>query len=187
MNIPSIVYAGDSITWDDGATTDTLGNVIDSASWTLSYAIRGPVNLSLTASAQGSGWRTTMSAANSTTLSKEGFYFFQAYATNGSSRITLGAGRIEVKKNLATLSTTDFDGRSQLRKDLDAVQQAIRAIIHGGAIQTYFIGHRKVEKIPMPDLLVLESRLKAQVTREEAAQKVADGKGNPNNLYVRFK
>jgi hypothetical protein len=38
----------------------------------------------------------------------------------------------------------------------------------------------------MADLITLESKLKAEVKREQAAALQAQGLGNPHNLFVRF-
>jgi hypothetical protein len=79
-----------------------------------------------------------------------------------------------------------FDGRSQAEIDLDAVKAAIRAIVSGGVVQEYRIGTRNLKKYDLVDLIQLESKLKAEVKREQAASLQAQGLGNPHNLFVRF-
>jgi hypothetical protein len=59
-------------------------------------------------------------------------------------------------------------------------------MISGGAVAEYTIGSRRLKKMEMTDLLALESTLKASVKREQAAQLMANGLGNPHNLFVRF-
>jgi hypothetical protein len=184
VNIPASITAGDSSTWRDGSSKDLLGNAITSADWTLAYAIRGAVNLTLTGTPYGEGWETTITVAQSTTLTA-GTYYWQAYATKGSNRVTLGSGQLQVAANLSAQSA-GYDGRSQAQKDLEAVQAAMRAIITGGAVQKYVIGNRELQKLPMSDLLTLESKLKADVARERRAELIANGLGNPHNLFVRF-
>jgi hypothetical protein len=66
------------------------------------------------------------------------------------------------------------------------VQAAIRAIVSGGVVQEYKIGTRSLKKYEMADLIQLESKLKAEVKREQAATMVANGLGSPHNLFVRF-
>jgi hypothetical protein len=78
------------------------------------------------------------------------------------------------------------DGRSQAQQDLDAVQAAIRTIVAGGVAKEYTIGNRSLKKYDMADLLQLESKLKAEVKREQMADLIANGLGNPHNLFVRF-
>jgi hypothetical protein len=43
-----------------------------------------------------------------------------------------------------------------------------------------------MEKFTLAELMELEARLKARVQRELAAELVANGLGNPRNLFVRF-
>lgn len=186
MNIPTELVSGDSITWLDSATVDNLGNSVDSTSWTLAYAIKGNSNLTVTSTSSGSGWTTTITAAQSAPLSA-GSYFWHAYVTSGSNRITLGQGTITIKANIAAIGSTGFDGRSQIKQDLDAVQSAIRSIIKGGAVVQYTIGNRSLTKMRMAELIELESKLKVDLAREEKAAKIAQGLGDPKNLFVRFK
>jgi hypothetical protein len=188
LNIPLKLAKGDSYTWKDSQATDNLGNSIDSSLWTLKYAIRGSSALDLTASADGSGWQTSITAAQSGALTPGKFYW-QSYAVDiatGAKRVTLSSGDIEITKDLVSAGG-QFDGRSQSQIDLDAVQAAMRAMISGGAVQGYTIGGRQIQKMQMSDLIVLESKLKAQVAREKKADSIKNGLGNPHNLFVRFK
>lgn len=188
MNIPLTLTMGDSYTWKDFATTDNLGNNVDAPTWTLYYAISGgSATLILTGARDGTSnsWTTSISSAQTMALSA-GTYYWQAYVTSGSSRQTLGTGQINILQNVA-IAGANYDGRSQFKKDLDAVQAAMRAMITGGAVAEYTIGNRSVRRIPMSDLIVLEAKLKAQVVREERASKIAQGLGDPGSIYVRFK
>ena len=60
------------------------------------------------------------------------------------------------------------------------------AIVAGGVAKEYTIGNRNLKKYDMADLLQLESKLKAEVKREQMADMIANGLGNPHNLFVRF-
>lgn len=190
MNIPAQIRAGDTVKWRDVAGADNLGNAISSGGgWSLIYSLRtntASEGATVTGTAYGTGWEFTISQTTSAAFDA-GQWFWQAIATAGSEKLTLGAGQLEV---LAALNYTGtpgaFDGRTQAQKDLDAVQSAIRSIISGGAVAEYTIGSRRLKKMEMTDLLTLESSLKASVKREQAAQLQANGLGNPHNLYVRF-
>ena len=59
-------------------------------------------------------------------------------------------------------------------------------MISGGAVAEYSIGTRRLKKMEMADLLQLEGKLKAEVKREQMADLIANGLGNPHNLFVRF-
>lgn len=188
MNIPLKLAKGDSITFLDDPTTDNLRNTLDSAAWTLKYAIRGAKALDVTASVSGTGWSTTFTAAQTSGL-PAGSYFWSAYVVDiatGLRRITIGKGSLEITPDMVS-ATAIFDGRSQAQTDLQSVQAAMRAMIAGGAVQAYTIAGRQIQKMQMSELIILESRLKAEVVREQKADKIASGLGNPHNLFVRFK
>lgn len=189
MNIPAQIRAGDTVTWRDEAARDNLGGAIDSSSWTLTYYLRTNKThegATVVGTAYGTGWQFTI-AQGTTAGFDAGQWYWQAEATKSGEHVTLGAGQLEV---LASLSYTGqpsaFDGRSQSEKDLDAVQAAIRSMISGGAVAEYTIGNRRLKKMEMADLIQLESKLKAEVKREQAATMVANGLGSPHNLFVRF-
>jgi hypothetical protein len=189
VNIPAQIRAGDTVTWRDEAARDNLGNAITSASWTLTYYLRtntASEGATVVGTAYGDGWELTIAAATSTGFDA-GQWYWQALATSGSDKLTLGSGQLQVLPALSYAGTPGaFDGRSQAQKDLEAVQAAIRAIISGGVVQEYKIGTRSLKKYEMADLIQLESKLKAEVKREQAATMVANGLGSPHNLFVRF-
>lgn len=185
MNIFNELVQGDSKSWLEYATKDDYGNDIKATEWTLNLFIRGAADLDLVAVASGSDWRFTLSSTDSDGLTP-GSYFFQMVATKTGGRVTIGAGKFTVKAKLEDVSGT-YDGRSQVKKDLDAVKAAIRSIVAGGAVQEYTIGNRSVKKMSLGELMRLESALKAEVIREEKAEAIANGLGNPNKLLVRFK
>lgn len=185
MRIPEQLRKGDSASWVDDPTTDNLGNSIDSSSWTLKYALRGATALVLTATAEGSGWKTSITTTQSSALTA-GVYYWQAYAESGSDRVTIGSGKVEILANLGDGGSTVVDGRSQAQQDLEAVQSAIRALISGGT-KAYTIGGRSLTKVDLPDLIQRETMLKQEVAREKRAEDLANGIGSGRNIYVRFK
>jgi hypothetical protein len=189
VNIPAQIRAGDTIRWRDVAGRDNLGNAIDSSSWTLTYYLRfnkTHEGATVVGTAYGTGWEFLIAQGTSTGFDA-GQWYWQAEATKSGEHVTLGAGQLEVLPGLSYAGQPSaFDGRSQAQKDLEAVQAAIRAIISGGAVAEYTIGNRRLKKMEMTDLLMLEGKLKAEVKREQAASLAANGLGNPHNLYVRF-
>lgn len=184
MNIPAQLAAGDSLTWRDDATHDNLNNAITSVDWTLAYHFRGAQTLDVTATANGPGWQTTISAAQSAALTA-GTLYWQATVTNGSQRITIGTGVLQITPNLVA-ATGVYDGRSESEQALAAINAEISARLNGGTAEEYTIGNRSLKKTPMRDLIALQSRYKSIVARERQAQQIANGLGNPRAMYVRF-
>ena len=186
MKIPASIRAGDTARWRETPLRGNGGEPITAATHALSYIIRG---------AQGQG-----ATVNGTPIAQEwtfvfvptldaGSYYWQAVAVEAETaeQTTVGAGQLEILPNLAYSGTPgEFDGRSQARKDLDACQAAIRAMVSGGAVAEYTIGNRRLKKMELADLLALESKLKADVVREERAMMIANGMGDPRKVYVRF-
>lgn len=196
MNIPAQIRAGDTVTWRDEAARDNLGNPIDGSNHGLTYYLRTNTNhqgaivagVTVAGTPSGSGWTFTI-AAGTTDGFAAGQWYWQAVATAtvGGAVTTIGAGQLTVLPGLDyTGQPSAFDGRSQAQKDLEAVQAAIRSIVSGGAVAEYTIGNRRLKKMEMADLVMLEGKLKAEVKREQAAQLQANGLGNPHNLFVRF-
>lgn len=190
MNIPSEIRAGDTIKWRDGPTTDNFGNDIKSDEWTLKYFLRtnqAPTAFNTTGAIYNQGWEFTISATDSATFDA-GTWYWQAIATKAAESLTLGYGSLTVEASLSYTGSGNlkFDGRSQAKKDLEAVQTAIRTLLAGGAVQEYRIGNRNLKRYDLADLIQLEGRLKAEVKREEQAELIANGLGNPRNMFVRF-
>lgn len=191
VKIPSKIRAGDTIKWRDLPSTDVFGLAISSATHGLTYFLRTNTNhegATVVGVAENDGWLFTIPAATSTGFDA-GVWYWQAVATKlvGGEKLTLGSGQLQVEASLAYTGLPGaFDGRSQAQKDLDAVQGAIRTLMSGGAVQEYRIGTRSLKRFDLAELLALETRLKAEVAREQKAAMIANGLGNPHNLFVRF-
>lgn len=192
MAIPPSITAGVDVVWTDSATTDIFGNAVTSATHNLTYYFRlntAGEGVTATGTVYGDGWRVTIPAATSANMDASTGWYFQAVLTAlvGGAISEYSRGQIEVQASLAYAGTPGaFDGRTQAQKDLDAVQAAIRSLMSGGAVQEYRIGSRNLKRYDLPDLLALESQLKATVVRENKAKIIASGLGDPNNLFIRF-
>jgi hypothetical protein len=192
MAIPPSITAGVDVVWTDVATSDLFGNAVTSATHNLTYYFRlntAGEGVTATGTAYGDGWQVAIPAATSTGMDASPNWYFQAVLTaiSGGAVSEYSRGQIEVQASLAYSGTPGaFDGRTQAQKDLDAVQAAIRSLMTGGAVSEYRIGNRTLKRYDLPDLLALESQLKATVVRENKAKIIASGLGDPNNLFIRF-
>lgn len=190
MRIPQTARDGDTVRWLDEATVDVFGAAINSSTHSLVYYLRANVSTAaetITGSVSGSGWLFSWTVNESVSAPRS--YYWQAVATAlvGGAKTTLGTGSLTVEPNLAYVgSPAAYDGRSQAEKDLEAVQAAIRTLLAGGSVKEYRIGTRNIKRYDLAELLQLEGKLKADVAREKQAEMIANGLGNPRNMFVRF-
>ena len=190
MTIPSKVRGGDILQWRDSETQDVFGNAITSTEWSVTYYLRTNTASEAhitSSSVYLSGWQFTVASSVTTNFDAGDWYFQAVAAKSGQEKQTILSGQFEVLPSLAySGSATAYYGRSQIRKDLDQVQTAIRTVASGGGVKEYKIGSRSAKKYDLTELFQLEAKLKAELAREETKEKIANGLGNPRNLFVRF-
>ena len=190
MTFPNEIRTGDYVQWRIPASQDVFGNSISSPDWSVEYYLRtntGPIGATINSSAFNDGFQLTI-ASNVTATFTAGNWFYQAVANkSGAEKQTIYTGQFKVLESLEYSGTAvNYDGRSQVEKDLEIIQTAIRTIISGGAIQEYKIGTRTAKKYELSELIQLESRYKAELVREKQAEMIANGLGNPRATFVRF-
>ena len=190
MPIPKQVRAGDLIQWRDNSTVDVFGEPISSPDWTVTYYLRTNTSSegsTVSSTAYTDGWQFSIASSTSTNFDVGSWYFQAVADKSGAEKQTIFTGRFEVLAALSYSGTPSaYDGRSQVNKDLDLVEAAIRALLNNGVIQEYKIGSRTAKKYDLSELLVLKAALKAELVREQAAEKIANGLGNPRAVHVRF-
>jgi len=187
MNIFATLVQGDSATWLDAPVKLIDGRQADAGSgWVLKYALRGPSVLDLTATAGGTSWTTSITAAQSAAL-LPGNYSWQATISKATERLTVGIGPAVITPDLVAISAAGYDGRSKAAKALEDCETAMASFnATGGKVKKYEIAGRLMEFQTITELLTLHSFWKAKVTAEGSASSIANGLGNPRNLYTRF-
>lgn len=186
MNILNLITAGDSASWDDDPYVDPQTNsALTSAVWTLKYEIRGANQLTLTATAKGDGWTTTISTVNSATLTA-GQYKWAATLNKSGERKTIGAGVLQVLPDLTSISSA-IDSRSVAEIALADCEKALATFTSSnGKIKSYTVGTRQTEFQSIADIMALRNFWQIRVNAERAKAAVANGKGNPRRLLVRL-
>jgi|TARA_B100000405_G_scaffold167111_1_gene116911 hypothetical protein len=190
VTFPQKVIAGDFVQWRIPASQDVFGNSISSPDWSVVYYLRTNTSsegATVNSSAYNDGFQFSIPAATTANFDA-GNWFYQAVANkSGQETQTIYRGSFEVFATQSYSGTpAAYDGRSQVEKDLDVIQAAIRTIISGGAIQEYKIGTRTAKKYELSELIMLEARYKAELVREKQAEMIANGLGNPRATFVRF-
>lgn len=182
MTTPKEITAGDSIEW-----TLSLPDYLPADSWVLSYALVKTGNqISITGTDNGDG-RHKISVSGTTTADwVPGDYRWQAYVTKGSNRHQVGSGRITVHPNFAA-QATGFDARSLWRIILDNLMAAYQTLTATNAtVAEVDINGRRVRFTDKAELLKEISRAKSEVAREKRAERIKQGLGAGNNVFVRF-
>ena len=177
---PASVVAGDTLAW-----RKTLSDYPAGDGWVLSYRlINAAGKIDITAAADGDDHLVGVTAAASAAY-VAGDYTWTSQATLGAERHTVEQGRITIKPDLAD-EAAGFDTRSTAKKTLDLLDAALEA--HGSRAWTseYEIAGRRMKFRSPGDFLALRDKLKAEVAREVAAERLAAGLGSQSKVYVRF-
>ena len=190
MTFPTQIRAGDFVQWRIPADQDVFGNSISSPDWSVVYYLRtnsGNEGATVNSSAYLDGFEFSIPATTTANFDA-GDWFYQAVANKSGQEIqTIYTGSFKVLATMSYSGTpTPFDGRSQVEKDLENIEAAIRTIINGGVIKEYKIGNRNAKKYELAELLTLKSQLKVELVREKQAEMMANGLGNPRATFVRF-
>lgn len=178
--LPSVVYAGDSFLVE-------LSNVSDypAPTWTLTANFRGfgLSQIDFTSSANGSYHRFTVAAAT-TQIWIPGDYDGVIYATNGTDVVTVWAGKLTVKPDLAAAGE-NFDTRSHARKCLDAIKSVLEGKASRDAIATTIAG-QSITRMSFDELLRAKSYYEQEVAQEERQAAASMGLTGGNQIRMRF-
>ena len=191
MAIPFQFSQGDTITWDLAGSVNYANDLVTNTNYTCKYYLRSINNgfLTITGTDKGTGWTFLLTSTQTADL-EDGKWQYQAVAskTGASDEVTLERGVLTIDQTLVYTGTNPgkVDLRSDAAKMLELVQAAIKAIVTNKA-EEYTIGDRTFKYMDMSVLLKLESRYKTIVNREQRADKIKQGKGDPfiNNLIFR--
>lgn len=190
MTFPTQIRAGDYVQWRIPANQDVFGDSISSPDWSVIYYLRTNTSSEgaiVNSSAYLDGFEFNI-ASTTTANFDAGDWFYQAVANkSGAEKQTLYTGSFKVLASLEYSGTPGaLDDRSQVEKDLDIIEGAIRDLISGGLVKEYKIGTRNAKKYELAELLALKSQYKVELVREKQAETMANGLGNPRATFVRF-
>jgi len=176
---PAEIIAGDTLKWK----REDLSADYPASSWTLTYELRGPQQITITATADGDDF--SVSVGTSTTAGwTAGDYWWAAYVSDGTDRYRVDGGTLTIKPDLATTGAV-YDGRSHAKKVLDAIE----AVIEGRASKdqmSYTIAGRSLARTPIADLLRLRDSYKAEYKAEQKAEKIDRGVKTGDKILTRF-
>jgi hypothetical protein len=168
--IPTQFTAGDSVIWSDTVFVDPSGGTGDSSTYTLKYVFAGAVDpVTVTAAAEGSGWKTTISKSVSADFTA-GDYSWEVQASSTTNRFTLANGRVTIKPDLSDVAA-GYDGRTQAEIALAQARAAFANFsATGGRVRSYTIGHRSMTFDNLAEIQTQVTFWQAQVESEKIAQ-----------------
>ena len=176
---PTSLQAGDSVTWrrqlPDYPATD---------GWQLSYRlINAQARIDIVATADGADYLVVIPAATSA-LYAPGEYTMVAQVTRSTDRHTIGQQAITIKPDWAAAATGQ-DTRSTTRKALEAVQ-AYLADSNNIKAAEYEIAGRQLRRYSLSEVWAHRDRLAFEVSKEDAAARLAAGLPSNRRVFVRF-
>lgn len=159
--VPNEVRAGDTVKF-----RRELSDYPASAGWVLSYQlINSTTAHSFTATADGDVHAVTVAAATTATWAAGDYKIHETVALAGE-RYTLAVKVVRVLPDLAAAATADI--RTHARKVLDAIEAWLEAKAPTAA--SFEVAGRKLAQYPLPELLALRDRYRAEVTREQRTE-----------------
>lgn len=176
---PAALQAGDTLRWQRD-----LPDYPANQGWVLSYRlVNAAGKIDLITTAVGALHEVNVPASISAMFAS-GDYTWVATVTKGAERYTIGQGQTRVLPDLAAAASADT--RSPARRALDDINAALATYGAKAYLQEIQIGDRRQKFHTPADFLAFRSRLTAEVAREDAALRVAQGLSPRNKLLVRF-
>jgi len=179
---PGRLTAGDTANW-----LKTLADYPATDGWVLAYTLLNVAGkIAIGSTAQGADHLVGASAAQSATW-PAGEYAYSARVSRTVALVlqahTVGFGRFTVAPAFGEAAT--LDTRSSARQGLDAVTAYLANPANLGAA-SYTIAGRSLGRHGIPELIALKTHLQAEVSREDAAARVALGLPDKRRVFVRF-
>lgn len=176
---PSSLRAGDTWQWRREDLAD-----YPASAWTLVYYFRNAsAHFDITASADGDAYAVTVAKASSGKA--PGWYDWIAVVSSATERHEVDRGRLEILPDYATAAV--LDGRSTARRILEAIDALILGRASADQVDTVAaaLGDRSLAR-DRAMLLTYRDRFRAEVRREEDAERIRQGLGARNRVLTRF-
>ena len=166
----------------------TITDYPASEGWTLYYRLVPATGSAILLTAavdddNADGYRVQASAAT-TAAWTAGEYSWASWVELSGQSYSLSTGRCTLLPDPRT-AAAGLDVRS----DAEVALANVRATIQGratSAVLEYEIAGRRLRYIPIPELIALESRLKAEVASEQRLADAAKGYADKRKVYVRM-
>lgn len=174
---PTEIVKGDKSAW---RRDDLAGDYPAVDGWSLLYRFVwvGGVTVTVSVTADSSGWKATADAAT-WTVGRADWFLQASHATYGTT--TLDRGEVTILPD-PTAAGASYDPRSHSRKVLEAVEAAIEGRASKTDLETTLADGRSIRRLSHEELLKMRDAYAAKVRAEE--RKLA-GKG-PGRVLARL-
>lgn len=181
MPTPTSFRAGDSVAW-----TESLANYKAADGWSLKYRLLNASGkiIDIDSTANGDDYDVSLTSIQ-TAAWTPGASSLVAFVEKGADRITLSVTEIVVLPNLVAAS--NYDGRSQNVRALEAAEAALVAYLEGGKghVSEYEIDGRHMKFRNASEIKDLINHYRAAVNKERALLAMLDGGQPPGRCYYR--
>ena len=175
--VPDQLLAGDTWEW-----TRELSEY-PAPTWSATYYFeKADANFAANAAASGSAFAVTV-AASTTATYRAGKYRWRLVVTSAGVRKTVDEGWLEVLPDPA--ASGNVDHRTPARVMLENVEAFLMDPTNLLAAN-YSVAGRALSRWSRADLLAERDRLRAEVRREESAERMGKGLNPRNRIAVRF-
>lgn len=180
---PTSLLIGNLWRWRRTDISATYDPTLFDLKYSFKRQASNPVTVTLTAQSDTTGFYAEVLSAVTGTYTP-GEYRYQVYIERKSDgeRIRVDDGTISF---LVDLENDTSDTRSHAKKMVDLLEAALEARAGDGVLY-YMIGDRQISKIPPRELHAMLMQYRAEYENEQAAEAIARGDANPNNIVVRF-
>jgi hypothetical protein len=155
MSLPSEPFGQKLTAGVEWSWTVCLADYRPAAGWSLKYFLRGNgAKLDIVATASGDEFAITVSATDTGKL-QAGSYAWQQKVVNGADQFEIARGVVEIVADLES-ATGDYEGRSHVKKMLDAV----RAVLESRASRVeseYQVQGRSLRLLSLSELYAAEA------------------------------
>jgi len=175
---PEKTTAGVTWTWKKTLTD------YPASEWSLVYYLRrnGQTLTSFSGTADGDSFLVTVTAATTAPYTA-GTYDFIGWVTKGTEKHEVFNSTLKVLPNPTNSSA--YDPRSHSQKVLDLIEAAMEGRAETG-IESYSIGGRSINKIPLQELRKLYEKYADDVRREKQAERLLNGRRSGKHIGIRF-
>lgn len=154
--------------------------------WEMAYYFRKAEGdgFNVTAEADGSDYLATIESTATESLTA-GTFSWQCWVINGAVKYLVDSGKLVMSAGFDPSATTQVDGRSEVKKILDAIDAMIGKRANK-IQQEYVLGNRQMKYIPIPDLIALRTQYAHLYNEEVRAERLRKGGPFFKNILVRF-